>query len=72
MATRKPAAPDLRPLFDVEVKDSLAVYKAISDGLLPASVAPISIDAARRWAHNELTESSKAYGLEIKRRGLKP
>lgn len=67
MATKKGAAPskDVRPFFNVEVKDPLAVHRAITEGKLPLSVAPINLSALERWAHENCKEDDSSFGLNI-------
>jgi hypothetical protein len=68
MAMRKPAAPDLRLFFDVDIKDARTVHRAIADGALPANVAPIRLAAFQRRDPDVLKEDTMAHGLEIKKR----
>lgn len=67
MATKKGAAPakDVRPFFKVELKDPLAVHRAIAEGNLPLNVAPINLSALERWAHENCKEDDSAFGLNI-------
>ena len=66
---RKDKLKNTRPYWTVEVQDARQVYRSIADGKLNLNIAPINLNAAERWAHENLTPDcepkSTLHGLKF-------